>query len=254
MVSAPGQIQMLTKEEEELKDLKDWDPKQVANYFNTITDLDADGSELRKKFLQIGNIWEDSDITGARVVLLDSKDLRDMGVETMGVRMDLMQSMEKLKHIYRKLQRNEQIEMQHEAFAGTRIEECCVTCCFFLKRNEDTYDLRKTYIELKQREGGRCCGRFKLPCVGLIKDRDYINLQRIRDVDTVEVKQGCCCCLINKTEIKMAVNAGAAAKDLEARIEQKTLFLEGVDGFDFASKIRMAVEDYKMEYLQDEDN
>merc|ERR1712150_146966 len=131
--------------------------------------------------------------------------------------------------------RNRTIATHKEAYEGSEIEKQCYTCFGFFPRDEDTYTLTASSLQLQQYIVPRICGTWKCTCMGSSTSTDNISLDQIRDVDTLVMKQGCCCFAVDKAKLMIAVAAGNDAEGAEARVTQKDLFVEGPVGEDFSN-------------------
>jgi len=231
-IVAPGQQQM-KPEVDELKGILKWGVPDVQAYF------------AKRNQQEWASVWDYHDITGARLVLLTPEDIKDLGIKSIGDRMTITNELTKIKAEWRKLMRNEVKAKYIEAFNGSCIGEKVSTCCGFFPRDPDKYTLTASRLTVDEYEIPRICGAWKCMCLGGAHSTDNIQLDQIRDVDTVVAKKGCWCCAVRKATIHLAVGAGNSADHHEARVITKELFVEDYEGEDFANRIFMAVEEYK---------
>jgi len=237
-LNAPVQQGMQAKKvaEEELEGLNKWTVQEVQAYFG------------KKGFEEWGKIWEEHDVTGERVVLLTPLDIKDLGINSIGDRMGITNEIEKMKTAYRKIMRNEVKQIAYEAFNGSCLGEKISTCCGVFPRDPDKYTLTASRLTIEEYEIPRICGAWKCMCLGGALTTDNIQLDQIRDVDTVVSKKGCWCCAVNKAQVHIAVGAGNDAEHAEARVLTKELFMEDQEGEDFANLIFLTVEEYKSSF------
>jgi len=228
---APGQQDMNASEE--LKGMMSWGVPEVQAYF----EKKAQGEWVK--------VWAEHDITGERLVLLTAEDIKDLGIDSIGDRMSITNLIEKMKVEWRKIMRNQVKARAIEAFNGSCIGEKVSTCCGFFPRDPDKYTLTASRLSIDDYEVPRICGAWKCMCLGGAHSTDNIQLDQVRDVDTVVTKKGCWCCAVHKATIHIAVGAGNDSEHHEARVLTKELFLEDHEGEDFANRIFMAVEEYK---------
>jgi len=237
-LNAPLQQGMQAKNitEEELEGLNKWSAVEVQAFFE------------KKGFGEWGNVWVEHDVTGERVVLLTALDIKDLGIASIGDRMGITNEVEKMKTAYRKIMRNEVRQISYEAFDGSCLGEKVSTCCGLFPRDPDKYTLTASRLTIEEYEIPRICGAWKCMCLGGAHTTDNIQLDQIKDVDTVVSKKGCWCCAVNKAQVHVAVGAGNDAEHAEARVLTKELFMEDLEGEEFANLIFLTVEEYKSSF------
>jgi len=226
-------VQEMTKMNE-LSNFLDWNASQVADYFAS------------KGFEQYRNLWTEHAITGDRVVLLDPEDMKVLDIPIIGHRMGIQTIVDELKLEGRKQRRNKQICRHLQAYDGSPVGETLATCCGLMPRDPDVYTLTASSLQLEEFDIPRICGIWKCQCLGKKVHTDNINLDLVRDVDTIHSKLGCCCLKVDKCTVLVAVGAGGQdAESDQSRNVVKELLVEGADGEPLANQIFMVIEEYK---------
>lgn len=210
-----------------------WDAMQVADYFASKGPYE----EYRDMFIE-------NELTGERVVLISQEDVPDLEIPYIGDRLGLLKTLRNLKTQARLQMRKLPVDQAEQAFDGCWLNEKLFTFCGICPRDPDQYILKAGKLTIKEFEWTRICGSWKCICLGGSWHNDNITLDKIKDVDTVVTKSGCLCCRVDKAKILIAVAAGADAENEEARVVQKSLFVEGDIGQSFADKIMLQSETY----------
>jgi hypothetical protein len=208
-----------------------WTAEQVGEFF------EREGFPYKDEFVNM-------DLTGERLEMLTAEDIKThFTISKMGHRMGIQKLLAELKREARKARRNTEIDRQEQAYDGSIMTRWFETCCGCCPWDPDKYILTASSLTLEEFEISRICGVWKCTCMGGKKSSDNILLDQVRDVDTIELRQGILCCAVNKMKIIIAVGAGGEASSAESRVLNKEILVEGEHGEDFANKILMAVEE-----------
>lgn len=240
LLDTPTQEKMGSKAEEDKKENKikgyaQWTPAQVGDYFATC------GPE----YDQYRDIWAAHNITGERLVMMQPADVKLLKIDVIGHRMGIVKELEVMKLEARKQMREMVVAKRIEAFDGSCIGEQISTCCGIFPRDPDKYTLMASALKIEEFEVPRLCGIWKCTCCGGKRSVDNVSLEMVRDVDTVKISSGLCCCKVDKCKILLATGAGTEAGSEASRIVMKQMFVEGEEGEAFADEITIAVEDYQ---------
>lgn len=212
----------------------DWTTEQVAAFLSGIG-LDTHVKE-----------FQDNDILGSHLPLLDRDDLKSLGVDSLGRRLLLMKEISTLKAKERLQQRKEIISKHTQAWDGSCWSRNCSTCCGLFPWDPDKYILTAGNLRKKHYEVFRLCGIFRMTCCGGKWTNDNIPLNKIVDVDAKEYFEGVCCFKENKVLLKLKGVAGNDAETESSRLQDKELLVEGDVGIEFQKQIRNQIEEYKL--------
>jgi hypothetical protein len=232
----PGSPTHQSRGLEDISELQSWSSEKLAQYFNARGYKDYD------------KMWSEHRVNGERVGLLTAPDIEKMGVKRVGDRLGIQKELRKLKRVVKAQERNKTIAEHKMAYDGS----CCgwnmEYCCGLLPWEPDHYVLTSSVLKIKSYEIGRLCGTLKCKCLGSTWNNNTIRLDRIVDCDDSMRVAGVGCCAENKCEVTIAVQAGTAGDESDARTEKHTMLLDSDEGVKFAQLIREASEDWR-EYL-----
>jgi hypothetical protein len=215
------------------EDFLTWDSAQVQSYFE-------------KKLLP-SEAWVENEINAERAILLTPDHVRKLDIPVVGHRVEVMQILNDMKKAGRKIQRKKQIAYIEEAYEGSPLSYNIVHCCGMFPRDPNKFTLLASELKIDDIQVSRCCG-LRLPCGARGVKTDSIQLDTIRDVDTVTMKIGCCCCASDLTRVDVTTGAQAESQSDGARIAGKQLLFSGGDGDEFANTLMIAIEDYKLNF------
>jgi len=159
--------------------MSDWTTDQVVNWLND------------KQLSQFEEQFRAHQITGAHLPTLTVPDLKDMGVNQVGPRKDLLKSLTKCKRAARNARRNVLLwEGEEERYE--RPCDCCIdycsSCC--MPDPRDKYKLTASALSVSDRIYPY--GKLLSCCCGKRKEMNNVDLSMITDVDTSSA-EGCCC-------------------------------------------------------------
>jgi len=164
--------------------------------------------KMEEKFPEWKHLFIEHDITGDRLLWLTVNDMKDMGITTMGDRLELKKVILGLQSKERIRQRTMIIASAVEAFPGSECEKSCTTCYGLCPRDPDRYILTAKVLKIKHFEVTRLCGCIPLTCCGASWVTDNVDLDEIKDIDSHTTTQGCAACKEEKIIIEFSVKSG----------------------------------------------
>eukprot|EP00415_Alexandrium_ostenfeldii_P000184 UN0184 len=175
------------------------------------------------------------------MVMLQPKDIQDMGVTLVGDRIGIQKELRAFKGQARLADRNKVLCQYKQAYPGSDCQRAMYDsvwkCCF--PREADMYILASTLLKIRKYHVRRLVGAVKCGgCLGGDWDHDAIPLDKITDVDTMTTTVGVGMFKTAKCHIFLSAMAGGDATSQVARVEKHTLFVEESDGEKFADEIR----------------
>ena len=124
---------------------ENWSAQEFASYLKNDHDL----GQYSSLVIQHG-------ITGKVAHTLSEKDLKEMGIGSIGDRKRFQQALSQLKQSARKKQREQVIWQGTEEMWNSWWEACCSTCCGCCPRDASQYKLTGTHLVITQVDIQRC--------------------------------------------------------------------------------------------------
>eukprot|EP00408_Alexandrium_pacificum_P041069 CAMPEP_0171261210 /NCGR_PEP_ID=MMETSP0790-20130122/55871_1 /TAXON_ID=2925 /ORGANISM="Alexandrium catenella, Strain OF101" /LENGTH=230 /DNA_ID=CAMNT_0011729599 /DNA_START=102 /DNA_END=794 /DNA_ORIENTATION=+ len=227
------------------ENILEWTAEDVAKYFTS------------KGYGAYAELWVKHRVNGDRMVMLQPKDIQDMGVTLVGDRIGIQKELRAFKGQARLADRNKVLCQYKQAYPGSDCQRAMYDsvwkCCF--PREADMYILTSTLLKIRKYHVRRLVGAVKCGgCLGGDWEHDTIPLDKITDVDTMTTTVGVGMFKTAKCHIFLSAMAGGDATSQVARVEKHTLFVEESDGEKFADEIRHRVAEYKLELAGQHDS
>jgi len=169
-----------------------------------------------------GEVFLKHKIDGRIAHRMQDKDLKEMGIESVGDRHRLVQEFEKIAKIQEQKDREKTLWEGDEILYFNGLQGCCTTCCGCFPDDPAHYTLTGTHLTIKSDDPCRC---GPIPCCfGHKYTVDNIDLTHVKDVDVQGVSPTCtqaCCC--GKPQEHVIITAQPdGKKELHLRKEEGT--------------------------------
>jgi len=204
-----------------------------------------------KGYADYGHLFQEHNITGARLLLLSPDDLREMGIEKVGDRLGIQQELQAMKTVARQVWRSKVIEEVEEVYPHNLCHYGVHTCCGLCPPQMDRYRLTSTMLKITHTHSPTICGR-KCPCLGVRVENDMHPLNQIVDVDTTNMQDGCCAVPMTQISVHLTMmsqgdSVGERQTQESGRIFKPTaeMMVPFSVGETFAAKIRNQIEESK---------
>lgn len=179
-------------------------------------------------------VFLQNNVTGSVAHRLTEHNLKEMGVDKVGDRLQLMQALETLKKAKKVQAREKVIWEGTEILYFSQYDQCCSTCCGCCPDDPAEYKLMTNHLEIRTQYPNRC-GPCKC-CWGHRYEIDNIDLSEIRDIDLQGVSptffNACCCCGAPQEHVHITTGAEG----------EKVMKLRKDEGVDVQRKIKNQVE------------
>jgi len=187
-----------------------WTADQLADYFKQKAgELGGDYSEM----------FANERITGKIAHRLKDQDLKDMGIDSVGDRLTIMEEIEKIANIHQQKDRERVLWEGSEELYFNCWDRLFSTCCGCCPDDPDQYKLTGTHLTIKHIDPVRC-GPVRC-CCGMKYHIDNVDISHITDADVRGVPPSCCqqvCC--GKTQEHIYVKADGETKILKLTKEE----------------------------------
>merc|ERR1719498_533154 len=150
-----------------------------------------------------------------------------------------------LKTTARALWRAQVIQEHEEVYPHVWCHWLFHTCCGMCPPQMDRYKLTSTNLKITHSHSPICCGR-KWSCCGVRVENDNHPLDQIVDVDTTNIKDGCCG--VSMTRIDCHLTFGSQGDSVERPESHDfmkptaTMVVPARYGEQFAAQIRNQIE------------
>jgi len=227
------------------ENILEWTAEDVAKHFTS------------KGYGEYAELWKQHRVSGDRAVMLQPKDIQDMGVTLVGDRIGIQKELRGFKGQARMADRNKVLCQHTQAYEGSECHramyDSVLKHCF--PREPDKYILTNTLLKIRKYHIRRLVGAIKCGgCLGGDWEHENIPLDKIIDVDTMTTTIGSGMFKMAKCHIFISAMAGGEAASQVARVEKHTLFVEESDGETFADEIRHRAAEYKLELTGQHDS
>lgn len=200
-------------------------------------------------FGEVAPLFEQHKITGSRLLSLEAEDLKEMKITKVGDRLGIQQAIEELKTKARAVWRQAVIAEHEELYPHRQFHRLIHTCCGLCPPQMDQYKLTNTQLKITHSHSPVCCG-MKCACLGVNVQHDAHPLDQIGDVDTANVRDGCCAVASSRvtchlTQMSQGDGIGGREKGGYEQRPTAEMSVSMADGDTFAEQIRNAIEEYK---------
>jgi hypothetical protein len=180
-------------------DFENWTVSQMSDYFRSKTTDLGDYSEL----------FEKHKIDGKIAHRLKDGDLKEMGIDSVGDRLRIIQEIEKIQQAQVQKNREKVVWEGKEKLYFNGFEKCVSTCCGCCPDDPSTFKLTGTHLVITTVNPLRC-GPFPC-CYGTKYEIDHVDLSTISDADVKGVPPSCwqaCCCGATQEHVHVKTDSG----------------------------------------------
>lgn len=222
--------------------------QQDMNQIQTMSSPEVAQLFASKGFADYGHLFQEHNITGARLLLLSPADLREMGFDKVGDRLGIQQELQAMKSTARLVRRSAVIAEHEEVYPHNTCNWLIHTCCGMCPPQMDRYKLTSTMLKITHTHSPTCCNR-KCSCLGVRVENDMHPLNAIVDVDTTNMQDGCLAVAMTQVTCHLSLmSQGDSVGDRESReVRRPTaeMMLPLREGEAFAAQIRNQIEEYR---------
>lgn len=156
-----------------------WDERRLGKFFRSHGLGEYEATLIKHK------------ITGRLAPLLTDADLKDMGINVVGDRLQFKLCLKELQRSARFHKRIETLWEGQEKLFFSGCEKSCFTLGGLFPVDPGSYVLTRNHLRVKHVKPIRCfC--ILLPCFGMAHTSNNIDLSKVDDVDVTGIPAPCC--------------------------------------------------------------